>query len=123
MVRVGCVVVDACVLVSRREKVVEDRPLRVLGSRLTSVAVARVGAWGTRSEALESATWVGDGSLEHPRQWLGAHWRGLFHWECRTNQRRQARLEKAQEPSSGSARAAFDRAAVPPLAVAEKDIM
>ena len=45
--RLGPVVEDARVLVPRREKVVEDRPLRVLGSRLTSVAVARVGAWGS----------------------------------------------------------------------------
>ena len=37
----------------------------------------------------------GGGLLEHPRQWLGAQWRGLFPWECRAAQSRQARPEEA----------------------------
>ena len=39
------------------------------------------------------------GSLEHPRQWLGAPWAGLFPWECPAAQSRQARPEEAQELS------------------------
>ena len=48
---------------------------------------------------VEATTYEG-GSLEHPRQWLraqwlGAQWRGLFPWECRAAQSRQAHPEEA----------------------------
>ena len=44
---------------------------------------------------------VGGGSLEQPRQWLGAC-EPASSWECRAAQSRQARPEEAQEPSRGS---------------------
>ncbi len=47
----------------------------------------------------------GGGSLEQPRQWLGAWWAGLSPWECRAAQSRQARPEEAHEPSWGTAKA------------------
>ena len=38
----------------------------------------------------------GGGSLEHPRQWLGAQWAGLSPWECRAAQSRQATITAAR---------------------------
>ena len=52
----------------------------------------------------------GGGWLEHPRQRLGAQWPGLLPWECRAAQSRQARLEEAQESSSGTAEGSYDPA-------------
>ena len=46
----------------------------------------------------------GGGQLEHPRRWPGANWRGLFPWECRAAQSRQAPPEEAQQPSWGAAK-------------------
>ena len=53
---------------------------------------------------------LGGGWLKHPRQWLGAQWPGLLPWECRAAQSRQARLEEAQESSSGTAEGSYDPA-------------
>ena len=46
------------------------------------------------------------GSLEHPRQWLGAQWVGRI-LGVRVAQSRQARPEEAQEPSWGTAKGAI----------------
>ena len=45
----------------------------------------------------------GGGSLEHPRQWLGAQWAGLF-LGVHAAQNRQMRPEEAQVPSWGTAK-------------------
>ena len=48
----------------------------------------------------------GGGSLEHPRQWLGAQWSGLSSPGSAAPPRaaRGALCEEAQEPSSGTAK-------------------
>ncbi len=51
---------------------------------------------------MESATLEAARS-RHPRQWLGAQWPGLPLLECRVAQSCQARPERAQAPSSGTA--------------------
>ena len=48
---------------------------------------------------------LGGGSLEHPRQWLGAQWAGLFLGVPSRPEPPGGAPEEAQEPSWGAAKA------------------
>ena len=51
-------------------------------------------AWAVKGECMGR---IGAGSLEHPRQWLGAQWAG------RVLPREEAAQERSEEPSWGTA--------------------
>eukprot|EP00964_Phaeocystis_antarctica_P138478 scaffold103143_cov42-Phaeocystis_antarctica.AAC.2 len=67
----------------------------------------------------------GGGSLEHPRQWLGAQWMGLSPWASRAARSRTNRGSpvEAQEPSRGAAKVAHFGHAAPQLCPREEEAL
>ena len=91
-----------------------ELPVRLDADKINPAAAQRASPQQRRQQAVLEPAWsqavksagFGGGSLEHPRQWLGAQWVGLF-LGVRVAQSRQARPEEAQKPSWGTAKGAL----------------